>query len=113
MIAANSLTDADAMFIDQVVQIFDYNDLHFEVLSGTRDEINTVINKFSGTAAMRQDRITGYTGPLRQPVREKLQRYCAKMAAVPMTMKDRLYAIWGQNRQVRYTKLSVQYFVSG
>lgn len=113
MIAANSVTDADAMFLDQVVQMFAYQNLPFEVLDGTRDEINAVINKFSGTAALRQDRITGYAGPLRQPVREKLQTYCAKQAAAPMTLMDRLYAVMGMNRQVRYAKLYAQYFVSG
>ena len=115
-IPASSVTsEADIFFLDQAANLFPCN-LPFAVLSGTDVEINSVINyphHHGSEAALNpsyHDWITHYTGPLREVVAVACRAFADKMAHEPMSVKDRLYALRGQNKQARYTKLYAKYF---
>ena len=109
-----SITDADALFLDQVTQVFGDNNLPFEVLAGDHDAINTVINKYAGTPEAvlgrhgHNDHMTSYTGPLLAPVQEAVQAFINAIPA-PSTVMEKIYASMGLDRKTHDQKLYDQF----
>ena len=104
-----SLADSDMLFLDQATQVFGYNQLPYDVLSGDDTAIKNAINKYAGSAIAslgrrgHNDWMSAYKGPLLAPVQEAVQAFINAMPA-PVSYWDRLFAAMGLGRKASAQK---------
>lgn len=110
-----SLVDADKLFIAQAANVFPCQ-AQFDAIDGPDNQIKEIMfYKYGGNmpSVRQHDFLSGYNGPLLAPTQASVQAFCAKQAAIPPTYMDRLYAVFGQDRQHRYQKLYDKYLRRG